>query len=414
MRNRKPGNVRENSMTEKKVSWAMQLSMALLVTGNLIGAGILGIPVLAGICGWLPALLGMVVFCGAMYYTACVLSDESNATRSETFNYPSLYHRYLGAAGKWVAVAANMLILYGLLTAYLAGGSAIITQILHLNTSPVVSLVFFLLLTLLTVAGISIIHRCNALLIVLMWGSFFAISALGAARINPQNFHHVYWLFLPVAIPVVVTAFHFHNIIPNVAGALHYETRPIRRAMLIGMLIGFLMNAIWLLVGIGVIPLFGGADSLTACYTGNMPATIPMADLIQSRYFLFLAMLFSIIAIMTSYVANGLGLMGFCRDLLENYLHIRRRSVVVAVTFLPPLIISLVNPSIFLKAINVVGGYGIVILFGILPSIIALIRPGTKRTRRCMALLFLMLFVLVLLCQIAMDTHLLRIELPKP
>lgn len=399
-------------MTKKSVSFAMQFSIALLVTGNLIGAGILGIPVIAGLCGIIPACIGMVVFCVAMYYTACVLSDESISARSATFNYPSLYHRYLGSAGKWLAVGANMLILYGLLTAYLAGGSAIIIQILHVSSTLMVRVIYFMLLTLLTVAGMAIIRRCNAGLIALMWISFFAISALGAAHINTENYQHIYWLFLPVAIPVMVTAFHFHNIIPNVAEALNYEMKPVRRAMLMGMIIGFLMNTVWLAVGVGVIPLSGSEESLVQCYSRNVPATIPMAAIIHSNYFLFLSMLFSIIAIITSYVANGLGLMGFCRDLLENYMHIRNRSVVLAVTFLPPFIISLVNPNIFLKAINVVGGYGIVVLFGILPAIIALIRKENTPRRRAAALFFLILFGLVLLCQIVMDTKLMRISLP--
>ncbi len=396
----------------KRVSFGMQVSMALLVTGNLIGAGILGIPVLAGLCGAVPALLCMIVFCVAMYYSACVLSEESIASRSASFNLPSLYHRYLGNIGKWVAVAANMLILYGLLTAYLAGGSTILVQLFHIKSPIAVNVLYFLIITLLTVAGMSIIRKCNATLILMMWVSFFSISALGAAHIEAENYRHIYWPFLPVAIPVIVTAFHFHNIIPDITGSLNYEVKPVRRAMLLGMFIGFLMNTIWLLVGVGVIPLSGGEESLLYCYAQNMPATIPMAAIMHSKYFLFLAMVFSIIAIITSYVANGLGLMGFTRDLLENYLHLRNRPLVLAVTFLPPFIISLVNPNIFLKAINVVGGYGIVVLFGILPSIIALIRKQAGLRQRVAALVFLLLFTLVLLCQFGMDSKLIKISLP--
>ena len=153
---------------QKRVTLGMQVSMALLVTGNLIGAGILGIPVLAGLCGAVPALLCMIVFCVAMYYSACVLSEESIASRSASFNLPSLYHRYLGNIGKWVAVAANMLILYGLLTAYLAGGSAILVQLFHLKSPIAVNVLYFLIITLLTVAGMSIIRKCNAVLILMM------------------------------------------------------------------------------------------------------------------------------------------------------------------------------------------------------------------------------------------------------
>ncbi len=399
-------------MTTKSASFGLQFSIALLVTGNLIGAGILGLPVIAGLCGLWPAFLVMVIFCLAMYYTACVIADETILARSATFNYPSLYHQYLGAAGKWIAIAANMLILYGLLTAYLTGGGAIILQALHMKASFVVSVLYFLGLTLLTVAGMAIIRRCNAGLVALMWISFLVIVILGALHIQPENFHHHDWLIVPLAIPVIVTSFHFHNIIPNVSEALAYDPKPIRRAMLMGMFFGLAMNALWLWVGIGVVDLAGSEDSLVQCYVHNIPATIPMSNVIHSRHFLLFAMIFSIIAIVTSYVANGLGLMGFSRDLLENYLHIKSPLVVMAVTFLPPFLIAQINPNIFLKAINFVGGYGIVVLFGILPCIIALIKKDRTGRQRLLALAILLLFVVVLLLQLGLDTQLLHVELP--
>ena len=54
---------------------------------------------------------------------------QAAESRSETFDYPSLYEN-LGKAGKWVAIAANLIILYGLLTAYFTGGAAIAASFL--------------------------------------------------------------------------------------------------------------------------------------------------------------------------------------------------------------------------------------------------------------------------------------------
>ena len=49
------------------------LGITCLVTGNLIGAGILGIPVLAGIAGFWPSVGLMIISCIAMTYSAIVL-----------------------------------------------------------------------------------------------------------------------------------------------------------------------------------------------------------------------------------------------------------------------------------------------------------------------------------------------------
>ena len=92
-----------------------------------------------------------------MYFTAMVLAGEANATKQENFNYPSLYHKYLGSTGKWVAVLANLIILYGLLTAYLTGGTTIITNIAGWKSATVangVMLACFVILTGMTLLGV--------------------------------------------------------------------------------------------------------------------------------------------------------------------------------------------------------------------------------------------------------------------
>ena len=47
----------------KTVSRRVLFSIAFLITGNLIGAGILALPVNTGLAGLLPALTGMVIIC---------------------------------------------------------------------------------------------------------------------------------------------------------------------------------------------------------------------------------------------------------------------------------------------------------------------------------------------------------------
>jgi tyrosine-specific transport protein len=46
--------------------------------------------------------------------------------------------------------------------------------------------------------------------------------------------------------------------------------------------------------------------------------------------------------------------------------------VAALLAFLPPLGIAFIEPAIFLKAVNLVGGVGIDIIFGILPAVLVL------------------------------------------
>jgi len=396
-------------MTDTIKSTVFIISISCLIAGNLIGAGILALPINTGLAGLIPSLFVMIVFGGAMFFSAVVLGKEAVETRQENFNYPSLYERYLGVTGKWIASLANLLILYGLLTAYITGGSTIIASLLGYNASPWwLMLIFAGALSAITATDLSIVKKYNVLLIVAMITAFVILCFMGSESIHVCRLTRSDWLFLPAAVPIVLTAFHFHNIIPTICRDMDWNLSLIWKAMLLGMSIGFILNAVWITIGIGVLPLEGD-NSLLAAFTGNQPATVPMSAILHSSAFTFCAAMFSLIAITTSYMANGIGLMDFMRDIGENNFRIKSRIFVIAGTFLPPLLISLIWPDIFLKALNIVGGVGIVILFGILPGILAW-RKSESRNMKILSGIMLLLFCFGLLFEIGQEFGLLHIQ----
>lgn len=373
------------------------LSIGLLIVGNLIGAGILALPINTGLAGFWPALGGLFLTSAAMYYSAIILSREAVQHQTSTFNYPSLYQEYLGTAGKWVAVVANLVILYGLLTAYLTGITTIIRHLFDIHVAPVwLMLCFFAIVTVISLARISTIEKYIAVLVAVKCVAFAAIAWMAGTHVEAKNLQHVNWPLFIAGIPILVTAFHFHNIIPAVCESLKWNQRIINRTMLLGMTLGFVMNATWLLVGIGVLPLDSSPIGLVNAFQKNLPATVPLADAIGSKLFLVFAMFFALIAITTAYLANGMGLIGFMDDLTSQYLGRTNAALSRLLAFGPPLVIALVYPDVFLKAIDFAGGFGIVTLFGILPSIIAIRKaqtPGAKALGIVLLLLFGVFFV---------------------
>jgi tyrosine-specific transport protein len=160
------------------------------------------------------------------------------------------------------------------------------------------------------------------------------------------------------------------------------------------MLIGFLMNFIWVAVGIGVLPLTIGEHSIIHAFEHGLPATVPISQILQMPAFTVFAALFALTAICTSFAANGMGLMDFNRDLFVNTLGGSGgkygRLVISASTFLPPLIIALFFTHVFLKAIGVVGGIGIAVLFGILPAIVFYMKAKTSKGKIVAIVIFLL------------------------
>lgn len=387
------------------------VSVGILITGNIVGAGILGLPINTGLAGFPLSIVAMVAMWGLMLGTAVILADQVLASGREDFDLPSLFGETLGQAGRWVAVAANLLILYGLLVAYLSGGTAIIVHLFHLSLPPwAVTLLFFSVVGGLTLFGLAVVRKGNALMMGAMWVAFATLIVLAAAKIDTARLVGMKWALLPSAIPIMVTAFHFHNIIPSACQSLAYDKGAMRRALFIGSGIGLAMNLLWTIVVIGAVPVTGpGKDTILFAFDHGLPATVPLGNLLHSELFTGCGLVFAILAIITSFLANGTALMGFVKDMGAAWAPTRTRTAHALIAFVPPLLVTVFYPSLFLKALDVVGGVGIALLFGVLPGFLCLRQAKTALGRR-LGMLIIVCFLAVLIFELCQETGLLHID----
>lgn len=394
---------------ENKASTLQIISIGFLIVGNLIGAGILALPINTGLAGFLPSVAGLILTCLAMCYSAIILSREAVERKESTFNYPSLYRHYLGQTGEWIAIVANLIILWGLLTAYLTGITSIVGNLFNLSLAPVwIMLGFFVVVTVISMAGIAAIQKYIALLVAVKCVAFIFIVYLAGGHVKTENLAHVNWSLFICGIPILVTAFHFHNIIPAICETLQWNGKIIQRTIIIGIAMGFVMNCAWLVVALGVLPLDNSAAGIVTAFQKNLPATVPLSIIMNSNTFLIVAMFFAMIAITTAYLANGMGLIGFMDDIIYHRTGKISPLASRALAFGPPLVIALIYPNLFLKAIDFAGGFGIVTLFGILPAIIA-IRKARSPLERVLGVAMLILFAVFFLLETAQETGFLKI-----
>jgi len=215
--------------------------------------------------------------------------------------------------------------------------------------------------------------------------------------------------YLPAAMPIVLTAFLYHNLVPTLCRELSGDRSAVRRAILYGSLIGLAMNAAWTVAAFCALPMEGPEPyTVMKAFEQNLPATVPLSMLLDSRTFTDIGLVFAILSMTAAFLANGTALVDFLRDLLPGRDSSRRSVGLWSLAFLPPLFVSMVYPDIFLVVMNVVGGFGICLLFGILPS---MLRFGqTHGAGKLLAGAVLCLFALILMLETCQELGLSHID----
>jgi tyrosine-specific transport protein len=389
------------------------LTVVLLITGTTVGAGMLGLPIKTGLSGLLPSLTGMVIVWGLMLAAAWVLAEGMIASGRAASDLPTLFQQSLGSPGKWLSIAGYLIIFYGLLVAYLSGAATILADLVPLPLPKTAWLmIFFAAASALVWLGLDVARKANAILMALLSISFVFLLVRVGRHLEPGHLDYTDWHFLPSALPIIVCAFSFHGIIPAVCRSLKGDPRACRRALVIGTLLALGVNALWITAVMGALPLAGpGRATILAAFENNLPATIPLSVRLNSTVITTAGTIFALAAIVTSYIGVGVALMGFCGDLISSHGKMHPRLWEGALAFGPPLGVALIYPGLFLKALDLVGGIGILLVFGILPSLM-LIRSGkeTKSRRRLCGYVMIFIFALLMLLELGQEAGWLQIH----
>ncbi len=396
----------------KQEKSASALSMMFVVVGNMLGAGILALPVNLCAAGFFPSVAATLLMWVLMTYTALIYSEQKSLTTNENADLPTFFHDELGNAGKWVTIVANLIILYGVLVAYLCGISAIIMSLQSTLPQPVVMCIYFALVTGMVAFGMKMMKKCTPYMVTIMWITFGALVFMVVPDVSAANLDKLDWTYIPAGLPVLLMAFHFHNIIPTICRTLNHDRKKIRTAIVGGTTIGMFMNVVWLLVVLGALPLSNPEthiDLITA-FGKNDPATIPLGLLLQTPVFTYVALIFAVVAMSTAFMANGTALMSFMRDLTSSNFGIDNKIAVWCLSFIPPLLVGLLYPDIFLVAINLVGGVGECIIFGILPGFIVWKYSPEGSIRKYSGTLLIVCFAAVLIIELGQEFGLLHLS----
>ena len=336
------------------------LGSTLLVSGTMIGGGMLAMPLTSAGMGFGFTFV-LLIAIWALLTFAALLFVEIYQTADHDAGIGTLSAQYFGRAGRVISTAVLMIFLYALLSAYVTGGGSLISGTLGIADNEMMSKLTIVLFTLIFGSVVTIGTRStdglNRLLFFIMLSAFALVLVLLIPEIKFDNL-----LAMPIdtalfisASPVFFTAFGFHGSIPSLNNYLGGNIKALRFSIITGSLITLSAYILWQLSTHGVLSQSSFLEILKTDPTlnGLVNATLQSTG---SQTIAWVVRIFSALALITSFLGVALGLLDAIDDLLKRVFKTSANRLSLGLlTFLPPLLFALFYPQGFVMALGYAG-----------------------------------------------------------
>ena len=347
------------------------LGTTLLVSGTMIGAGMLAMPLTSAGIGFTFTVVLLISLWILLTYSALLFVEVYQTTESDS-GIGTLSALYFGNAGRVVSTTVMFVFLYALLAAYISGGGEILmkaTQSTGLlgqegviaNTSPEMTLkifigIFTVFFGSFVIISTKVVDGFNRLLFFVMLVALVVVIFVMFPKASVQNL-----MAMPLdnaliisAAPIFFTSYGFHGSIPSLVKYMEGDVRGLRIAIVAGSAITLVGYILWQLSTHGVLSQSEFTQILKEKPTlyGLIEAChrITGSEIIASA-----VQLFSALALVTSFLGVALGLFDCTEDMLRKGLHINAgRLLLGAITFLPPVLFAYFYPD-FIAALSYAG-----------------------------------------------------------
>ena len=156
--------------------------------------------------------------------------------------------------------------------------------------------------------------------------------------------------------------------------------RAMRTAIFVGNLIPLLIYFVWNVVILGILP-DGNTIALAQIVSQSDMVTGLLEKASESNSVVLFAKAFSFFAIVTPFMANTMAFVDFLKDGLNISKESKYELAVYGLALVPPTLLTLFFPNLFLKALRAAGGFADVLLFGVLPVMIVAIGRYIKNIK---------------------------------
>lgn len=354
----------------------------LLIIGTSIGGGLLALPMATAGGGFIHSLwlfLGawLLTLFGAFYIL------EVNLWLPPHTNMVSMAQATLGKSGQVITWIVYLLLLYALLSAYIAGGSDLVGLYLkkihfpfdHALSAPVFVIIFGSTIHL----GIRTVDRANRLLMTIKTVAYVLLIVLTMPHVEFERLQQGTPRLLAGAVMVVVTSFGYATIIPSLRTYFSSDVNMLRWVIGVGSFIPLICYLLWDFAVQGAVD---RSALLQMAHSENAVSNLTLAlsgaqthSVLSST-----AHVFTAICVTTSFLGVGLCLWDFIADGYRIQRDASKsRWLVTLSTLLPPLLMVMFWPNIFVKAL-VYAGVLCVVLLMLMPGVMAWSGRYIKKT----------------------------------
>lgn len=317
-----------------------------LIFGTNIGAGILSLPYAARNGGFLALAIALAIAGLLTTFSMMYIAEVSQRTK-EPLQLSGLAEKYLGQTGRWIIFAAIMVNSIGALIAYAAGSGSLLSNLTGLP--PLAgSLLFFLAGSFIMYKGLHATGLVEGLITTGMAAIILALSlwTILGPGITFENLLVLHPFFIIPIMNLAVFTFMAQYVVPElVRGLGDTNPRAIPTALVGGMAATGFTLALVPFVALGLL-----ADNVSEVVTLSWGEALgPVAY--------YLANIFALLAMFTSFVAIGYTAMRNILDIAHWNEKSRKRLIAVLLTVVPPLAISLAGLGGFVSALSYAGGF---------------------------------------------------------
>jgi tyrosine-specific transport protein len=300
-------------------------------------------------------------------------------------NLITMTEKLLGPLGRGVCWVVYMFLFVTLMIAHVAGGGEILQEILGFSMPGWgFALLYVILFSPVVYLGTNSVDRVNAFLfggVILTYLLFVAVSH---DHVDISLLKRTDWSKAYLALPVLFTAFTYQVIIPTLVTYMERNVKKVRLTIILGTSIPLIVYLVWEFLILSIIPY----ENLMHAKELGQNAIQPLKEITGNTTLFRIGKAFAFFTLTASYIALALAFLDFLADGLKIKKRGLKKFWLCLLVFIPPTIIAISYPNLFLIALSYAGGYSCAILFGLFPPLMVWIGRYHKKYTKTGRLLF--------------------------